>query len=57
MAEPLIPGPSCLESRQQNVGKNWDIKITNRSFENMSQFKHLGMAVTNQNLIQEEIKR
>jgi hypothetical protein len=43
--------------RQQNVGQNQDIKIANRSFENVSQLKYLGMAVTNQNLIQEEIKR
>jgi hypothetical protein len=34
-----------------------DIKMANRSFENVSQFEHLGMTVTNQNLIQEEIKR
>jgi hypothetical protein len=26
-------------------------------FENVSQFRYLGMTVTNQNLIQEEIKR
>jgi hypothetical protein len=32
-------------------------KIGNRSFENVSQFKYLGMTATNQNLIQEEIKR
>jgi hypothetical protein len=46
-----------LLSRQQNVGQNRDIKITNRSFENVSQFKYLGTTVTNKNLIQEEIKR
>jgi hypothetical protein len=46
-----------LLSRHQNVGQNRDIKIANRSFENGSQFKYLGMTVTNQNLIQEEIKR
>jgi hypothetical protein len=40
-----------LLSRQQNVGQNRDIKIANRSFENVSQFKYLGMTVTNQNLI------
>jgi hypothetical protein len=46
-----------LLSRHQNVGRNWDIKIANRLFENVSQFKYLGTTVTNQNLIQEEIKR
>jgi hypothetical protein len=44
-------------SRQQNVGQNRGIKIGNRSFENVSQFKYLGMTVKNQNLIQEETKR
>jgi hypothetical protein len=46
-----------LLSRHQNVGQNCDIKITNRSFEKVSQFKYSGMTVTDQNLIQEEIKR
>jgi hypothetical protein len=46
-----------LLSRPQNVGRNRDVKMTNRSFENVSQLKYLGTAVTNQNLIQEEIKR
>jgi hypothetical protein len=32
------------------------MKMANRSFENVSQFKYLG-TVTTQNLIQEEIKR
>jgi hypothetical protein len=29
-----------LLSRHQNVGQNWDIKITNRSFGNVSQLKY-----------------
>jgi hypothetical protein len=33
------------------------IKIANMSFENLAHFKYLGKTVTNQNLIQEEIKR
>jgi hypothetical protein len=46
-----------LLSRYQNAGRNRDIKIANRSFENVSQFKYLGLRVANQNLIWEEIKR
>jgi hypothetical protein len=34
--------------------QNRGIRIGNRSFENVSQFKYLG---TNQNLIQKEVKR
>jgi hypothetical protein len=45
-----------LVSRDQNAGQNLEIKIGNRSFENVSQFKYLGMTVTNQYLIQEEIR-
>jgi hypothetical protein len=45
-----------LLSCQQNVGENQDIRIANRSSENVSQFKNLGATVTNQNLIQEEIE-
>jgi hypothetical protein len=44
-----------LLSHQQDIGQNQNIKIANRSFENVSQLKYLGMTVTNQNLIQEEI--
>jgi hypothetical protein len=44
-------------SRDQNAGQIREIKIGNRSFENVSQFKYLGTTITNQNLIQEEIKR
>jgi hypothetical protein len=46
-----------LLSLLRNVGQNWDIKRTNRTFENVSQFKYLGMKVTNENLIQEEIRK
>jgi hypothetical protein len=48
---------NMLLSSHQNVGQNRDIKLANRSFENVSQFKYLGTSVTNQNLIKEEIKR
>jgi hypothetical protein len=40
---------------QQNAGQNQHIKIGDRSFENVAQFKYLGMAVTNHNFIQEEL--
>jgi hypothetical protein len=46
-----------LLSRHQNIGQNRDIKIASRSFEIVSQFKYLETAVTNQYLIQEELKR
>jgi biotin operon repressor len=46
-----------LLSGQQNIGQNRDIRIANRSFGKVSQFKHLGTTVTNQNLIKEKIKR
>jgi hypothetical protein len=46
-----------LLSRHQNTGQNHNTKIDNRSFESVSQSSYLGTTVTNQNLIQEEIKR
>jgi hypothetical protein len=45
-----------LSRRHQNAGRNREIKRANRSFENVSQFKYLGTTVTNQTLVQEEIK-
>jgi hypothetical protein len=42
--------------RLQSAGQVRDIKAANRSFENVLQFKYLGMTARNQNLIQEEIK-
>jgi hypothetical protein len=48
-----------LVSRAQNAGQNRNarVEVAIPSFENVSQFKYLGTSVTNQNLIQEEIKR
>jgi ribosomal protein S2 len=46
-----------LLSRHQNEGQNHDMKIADRCFKNVAQFRHLGTTITNQNLIQEEIKR
>jgi ribosomal protein S2 len=46
-----------LLSRHQNAGQTHDIKIANRCFENVTQFRYLGTTLTDQNLIQEEIKR
>jgi hypothetical protein len=46
-----------LLSRHQNAGRNYDIKIANRCFENVAKFRYLGMRVTTKNLILEEIKR
>jgi hypothetical protein len=46
-----------LLSRHQNAGKNHQIKIANRSFEIVAQFRYMETTITNQNLIQEEIKR
>jgi hypothetical protein len=36
-----------LLSHHQNAGQNWDIKIANKSIENMSPFKYLRTTVTN----------
>jgi hypothetical protein len=30
----------------QNAGQNWNMKIANRSFDNMSQLKYFGMTLT-----------
>jgi hypothetical protein len=46
-----------LLSRHQNKRKNQDIKIGKGSLENVSQVRHFESRVTNQKLIQEEIKR
>jgi plasmid replication initiation protein len=45
-----------LLAHHQNAWSNHDMKIADRSFENVAELKCLGTRVTNQNLIQEEIK-
>jgi hypothetical protein len=40
-----------LEINTENAGENHDIKIANRCFENVAQFKYMGTAATNRNLI------
>jgi hypothetical protein len=44
-------------SHQQNAGQNHNIKTTNRSVENVAQFKYRGTTVIDQNSILAEIKR
>jgi hypothetical protein len=42
--------------REQNAGPNHDMKMDNRSFEKVEDFRYLGNTLTSQNSIQEEIK-
>jgi hypothetical protein len=46
---------SIFTSYHQNAGKNHNLMIANKFFENVSEFKYLGMTVTNQNWICEKI--
>jgi hypothetical protein len=48
---------SKLISPHQNEGQNHYIKISERTFESVAQFKHLGMTVTNQKMIQVELQK
>jgi hypothetical protein len=43
-------------SRHQTRGQNHFIKVTNKSFENVTKFKYFEMMLKNQNCIHEEIK-
>jgi hypothetical protein len=43
-------------THHQTTGQNHYIKVANKSFENLAKFSYLGMTLTNQNCIHEEIK-
>jgi hypothetical protein len=43
-------------SRNQNAGQNHNIKVGNKFFERVEQFKYMGATLTKQNSIHEEIK-
>jgi hypothetical protein len=45
-----------IMSRHSNSGQNQNIRIANDSFEKMAKLKYLGMTLTNQNDIHDEIK-
>jgi hypothetical protein len=36
-----------LLARHQNAGQNYDIKIANKSFENVAKFRYLGTTICN----------
>jgi len=42
--------------RQQNAGQNRDIKIENKTFENVDKFKYLETKLTNQNVIHKALR-
>jgi hypothetical protein len=46
-----------LLSRHQNAEQNYNIKRANSCLENLAQLSYFGTTITDQNLIDEEIKR
>jgi hypothetical protein len=45
-----------VTSRDRNAGRGHGVKIDNSSIERVEEFKYLGVTLTDQNFIQEEIK-
>jgi hypothetical protein len=45
-----------IMSRHPNSGQNQNIRTANESFENVAKFKYLGMTLTSENDIHDEIK-
>jgi len=45
-----------IMSSEQNTGRSYNTKVDNSSFERVEEFKYLGITLTNQNSIQEEIE-
>jgi len=43
-------------SRDQNAGRIYSVRIDNSTFDRVEEFKYLGITVTNQNDMAEEIK-
>jgi len=43
-------------SRDQNAGRIHSVRIDNSTFERVEEFKYLGITLTDQNSIAEEIK-
>jgi hypothetical protein len=43
-------------SGHQIAGRSHNIKIANRTFEDVAKFRYFGMTITNESLIHEEIK-
>jgi hypothetical protein len=43
-------------SRNQNAGHNHNLKVANKSFERVEEFKYSGATLMNRNSIHEEIR-
>ena len=46
-----------VKAREGNAGRGHSVKIDNSAIERVEEFKYLGVTLTDQNSIQEEIKR